>query len=130
MLHRLHCENCLRGLTAKICHVSRLLQLYLSNSDALNRSAQPIEAAPLEKAQFAPKISFACQLKRSFVRQNSGQPLRGGPQTKMSGLSSLSSLWTPSELPLCPANRHDVNSASNHRCGHPSTISVEGCCSG
>jgi hypothetical protein len=56
---------------------------------------------------------------------SSGQGLRGGPQTKMSGWSWLSSLRTPSELPLCPARRQPVKiSLASRR--QAETISVVG----
>src|SRR5437763_4797498 len=60
------------------------------------------------------------------VLQNLGHGIRGGPQTKMSGWYSLSSFFTPSELPLCPASVQAENAFPAASRENPSTINVEG----
>src|SRR5580704_755692 len=63
---------------------------------------------------------------RSCVLQNSPQGIFGGPHTKISGWSSLSSFFTPAEFPLCPAHRQEVNVFSACACENPTTINVDG----
>src|SRR5512146_1653642 len=73
-----------------------------------------------------PAYKRFAQPKRWNCFQNSGQGRRGGPQTKISGWSWLSSLGTPREFPPCPARRQELNVLSTPRRDQPSTIRVEG----